>query len=188
MRRAGRGGELLERTTEVVEKDDGTVVTRTTERWTAPDWRANAWWLERQFPEEFAKAEGHEVSGPDGGPIFLAVGELYRRDPEARAAGLLLAQRSIEAGALDGGVATRVESTPRLRWAGLVRAGVAQEQAQAQAVPEAGPAPRCCSFTASAPRAPISPCSADVSPSTTTSWPSTCRGTAGRLRYRAGTR
>lgn len=102
LQRASEGGQLIQRVTEVEEKDDGTVNTKTTERYTAPDWRANAWWLERQLPEEFAKVERHEVSGPDGGPIFMAVGELYQRDPEARAAGLLIAQRAIESGMLDG--------------------------------------------------------------------------------------
>lgn len=102
LRRAARGGQILQRLTETIEHENGSVTTKTTERWTAPDWRANAWWLERQFPEEFAKVERHEVSGPDGGPIFLAIGELYRQDPEARAAGLVIAQRAIESGMLDG--------------------------------------------------------------------------------------
>ena len=33
------------------------------------DWRASMTFLERRFPEEYAKRERHEVSGPKGEPI-----------------------------------------------------------------------------------------------------------------------
>jgi hypothetical protein len=104
LRAAARGGQLVQRTVETTEKPDGTVVTRTTERHAAPDWRANAWWLERQDPVEFSPVERREITGADGGPVDVRVslGELYRRDPRARALALELADRAIESGALVG--------------------------------------------------------------------------------------
>lgn len=33
------------------------------------NWQAAAWWLERRHPQDYAKRERVEMSGPDGGPI-----------------------------------------------------------------------------------------------------------------------
>jgi hypothetical protein len=101
---AGRGGQLLQRTVKTIKRPDGSVVTETTERFAASDWRASAWWLERQYPEEFAPVERRDIRGSDGGPVDvgLTLGELYRRDPAARALGDELADRAIESGALEG--------------------------------------------------------------------------------------
>jgi hypothetical protein len=42
-------------------------------------WQAAAWRLERKFPDRYGRRERHEVSGPDGGPIPVAVDA----DPQA---------------------------------------------------------------------------------------------------------
>lgn len=42
--------------------------------WTfvAPDWRAAAWYAERNNPKKWGRRQAIEVSGPDGGPIQVA--------------------------------------------------------------------------------------------------------------------
>jgi hypothetical protein len=107
LRAASRGGQVIASTTEVVEtvNADGEIVERRTitrETRQRPDWRGNAFWLARQYPDDFGQVERHELTGKEGGPVILALGELYAKDPKARALGLQLADRAIESGALDG--------------------------------------------------------------------------------------
>jgi len=106
LRAASRGGQVIEETTEVVETVNarGEVVERRTvtkQRRQRPDWRGNAFWLERQLPEDFARVDRHELTGKDGGPVLLGLGDVYR-DPKARRLALQLADLAIESGALDG--------------------------------------------------------------------------------------
>jgi hypothetical protein len=50
---AGIGG-LVERTTTVEEKADGSVIRKVVEKECPGEWTADAWMLERRYPEEFA--------------------------------------------------------------------------------------------------------------------------------------
>jgi len=34
-------------------------------------WQAAAWWLERAAPERWGRREKHEISGPDGAPLYM---------------------------------------------------------------------------------------------------------------------
>ena len=56
-------------------------------------WQANAWLLERQYPDRWGRRERHEHTGRDGGPIEVADGI---RDPAVREAGRRLV-RAVEA-------------------------------------------------------------------------------------------
>lgn len=74
IREVGLGYEAPE--TVVEERDvlakDGTVITLRTRRTITRhvrDWRAEAWWLERQRRDEFGRAERVEVTGAEGGPV-----------------------------------------------------------------------------------------------------------------------
>lgn len=35
------------------------------------DWRADAWWMERRYPDAYGKTVHNEISGPNGGPIAI---------------------------------------------------------------------------------------------------------------------
>ena len=50
-----QGGALLERTTATRTAKDGTVTTTVRERFTAPDWRADGWFLERRHPTDWSR-------------------------------------------------------------------------------------------------------------------------------------
>lgn len=43
------------------------------------NWQADAWWLERRFPERWGRKERQEISGPGGGPIqFQSFAEMMK--------------------------------------------------------------------------------------------------------------
>lgn len=48
-------------------------------------WQADAWFLERRFPDRWGRRERHELSGPGGGPIAVAAIELQWPDDAAAA-------------------------------------------------------------------------------------------------------
>jgi hypothetical protein len=54
--------------------------------WTASDqqWQAAAWMLERRWPQDFARRQALEMSGPDGGPIETASRPAELSDEELR--------------------------------------------------------------------------------------------------------
>jgi hypothetical protein len=54
IRRAAQGGQVIERTTTTTTRKDGSSTTKVVERMTAGQWTADAWWLERRHPDEFA--------------------------------------------------------------------------------------------------------------------------------------
>jgi hypothetical protein len=62
---AGRGGAIIYTRTLTTKKGETISETRTT----APQWQADAWYLERKHPERWALRHRLEHSGPDGGPI-----------------------------------------------------------------------------------------------------------------------
>lgn len=73
VRRAIQGGTIIEESTKKYRDPvTGAVVEETVVRKTAPDWKAAAWFLERQQPAHFGKAaEKLEVTGEGGGPVQL---------------------------------------------------------------------------------------------------------------------
>lgn len=67
---AAQGGRVTKSVThETVDADGNVTGRRTEEHRSAPQWQAAAWFLERRFPEEFARTYKAEMSGPGGGPI-----------------------------------------------------------------------------------------------------------------------
>lgn len=77
-----RGGQVIEERT--IKHPDGReehIV-----RHARGDWRALAWWFERQLPHEFGKAATIEHTGPDGSALpMMLLGELVSGDPEGQA-------------------------------------------------------------------------------------------------------
>lgn len=66
--KAAAGGYVIEETTRT--HPDGTV--EKTVRRQPPDWRAAAFWLERQNLKEFGKRNYTEITGAGGGPIQIS--------------------------------------------------------------------------------------------------------------------
>lgn len=71
IRKSAVGGQVTETTTRKYRDTNGEVVTETTEKRTAGDWRAAAWWLERQQRSDFGKET--KVTAEVSGEITHAV-------------------------------------------------------------------------------------------------------------------
>lgn len=68
---AGKGGAKTVTTT-VTKTKQGVETTVTKETVEAGDWKADSWWLERRFPEDFGrKIVRQEHTGKDGGPLSV---------------------------------------------------------------------------------------------------------------------
>jgi len=74
LQRVATGGYVTKETTrQFRDPASGKLVTETVKDIASPDWKANAWMLERQVRDHFGRAtEQVEVSGPGGGPIEYA--------------------------------------------------------------------------------------------------------------------
>ncbi|HET9656657.1 MAG TPA: hypothetical protein VFP72_14980 [Kineosporiaceae bacterium] len=70
IQRCAAGGIVTEETTRRYrDPDTGEMVEETTVKKTAPDWRASAWYLERQQRADFGRQAELAVTGPGGGPV-----------------------------------------------------------------------------------------------------------------------
>lgn len=72
IQRAAQGGVVTEETTKKYrDPETGGVVEEKTVKRSAPDWRAGAWYLERQHRLHFGKDDKHqvEITGAGGGPV-----------------------------------------------------------------------------------------------------------------------
>lgn len=72
IQRAAQGGVITEESTRKYrDPDTGAVVEEKTVKRSAPDWRAGAWYLERQHRQHFGKDDKHhvELTGPGGGAV-----------------------------------------------------------------------------------------------------------------------
>ena len=45
-------------------------------------WQATAWWLERKYPNRWARRERHEVTGKDGGKLSIELVRTIIKDAE----------------------------------------------------------------------------------------------------------
>jgi hypothetical protein len=45
-------------------------------------WQADAWWLERQVPQEFGQVNRHELTGAEGGAIQIGQAEIIKQAQE----------------------------------------------------------------------------------------------------------
>lgn len=57
IRAAGQGGALLEETVTTTTKRDGTTVVVERRRYSAAEWTADAWYLERKWPEDWGRRD-----------------------------------------------------------------------------------------------------------------------------------
>lgn len=106
VRKAGAGGYIVRELERSYRNADGQLVTEREVFRAPPEWRAEAWFLERAARDAFGKTIAEvQLSGPGGGPIEVTAGEFEGmasrlRVNMARVAGELMAGPVIE-GELD---------------------------------------------------------------------------------------
>lgn len=100
IQRVAQGGQVTEETTKKYrDPETGAVVEEKTIKRTAPDWRASAWYLERQHRQHFGRDKELQVemSGPGGGPVEVvgveALAERVRANIAAAAAAAATTQQ-----------------------------------------------------------------------------------------------
>jgi hypothetical protein len=98
IQKAAVGGTITEETTTTM--PDGTVV-KTVKR-QPPDWRAGAWYLERQYRPDFGKQAEVSITGAGGGPVQVEH-TVNVDDLAAKLQANLRAQAAITAGPEDDG-------------------------------------------------------------------------------------
>jgi len=77
---AAQGYERTTRREKTITKPDGTVEMTVEEVTTIErSWQAAAWKLERRYPDKYGRRTRHEVTGAEGGPVELDLGELRQR-------------------------------------------------------------------------------------------------------------
>jgi len=69
IRKAAQGGDVVGKVETIVTAPDGTVTRTLKEKKSAPQWTADAWYLERTRPKEFGRLIRTEITGADGGPV-----------------------------------------------------------------------------------------------------------------------
>lgn len=73
---AAKGGHQAQRITTTFTDTDGTQTTTVVEKTAEPQWKADAWMLERTRPDDFAPKSRTELTGKDGGPVEARFGWL----------------------------------------------------------------------------------------------------------------
>lgn len=107
IQRAAQGGVITEESTKKYrDPETGAIVEEKTVKRTPPDWRAGAWYLERQHRQHFGrdKEVQVELTGANGGPVeVVQVDELAARIREniAAAAAASMGMKQITDGADD---------------------------------------------------------------------------------------
>jgi hypothetical protein len=82
--RAGEGGQVIENVVKTTTAPDGTQTTETRQKVTAPDWKADAWFLEHapSTKQAYSAQQRTELTGAAGGPVKLNWLELMSRAEE----------------------------------------------------------------------------------------------------------
>lgn len=88
IRKAAQGGEVVARKTKTVTKPDGTTITEVEEERSAPNWTADAWYLERKHSDRWGRKDRvkQEITGKDGGPVEVSSAHAKLGDMLARIA------------------------------------------------------------------------------------------------------
>lgn len=84
IRAAGAGGALLEETVTTTTKRDGSIVVVERRRYSAGEWTADAWFLERKYPEDWGRRDrvaledAHRAAEEVAAELGVPVEEVWR--------------------------------------------------------------------------------------------------------------